>query len=128
MNVWDNHIFLNLLDETGGRGRYSSAYNDFAREAFWDAEKPNKIYVFPEWGFYANFVYLTSNQCMAVRDADIDTNHLQELLDDGNTLIFAAENEQVVEELLGELTYNEAIKKPWLSKEKKQIFISVEIQ
>lgn len=128
INVWDNHIFLNLLDETGGRGRYSSAYNDFAREAFWDAEKPNKIYVFPEWGFYANFVYLTSNQCVAVRDADIDTNHLQELLDDGNTLIFAAENEQVIEELLGELTYREAIKKPWLSKEKKQIFISVEIQ
>lgn len=128
MNLQDNQIFLNLLNETGGRGRFSSAYNDFAGEACLDPEKTDKIYVFPEWGFYANFVYLTSNQCKAIRDADIDISQLQEYLNNGRSLVLVAEKEQAAEELLGELTYDEASKKVWLSKERKEIFVSVEIK
>ncbi len=128
INFRDNQIFLHLLDETGGRGRYSSAYNDFAHEAQADPEKAEKIYVFPQWGFHANFVYLTSNQCKAVRDADIDTARLQEQLDSGYTLVLAAEDEDAINKLLEALTYDESVKKIWFSKEKKQIFLSVEIK
>lgn len=127
INCQNNHIFLDTLEKSGGRGRYSSAYNDFACEAKSDLAKGNKIYVFPEWGFYANFVYLTSNNCKAVRDADLDLKMLQNRLNSGDAIVFAANDDLLIDRLLQELSYNSFAKRTWLSKEGEQVFVSVEI-
>ena len=87
-----------MLEQTEGRGRFSAALDRFAEQAYADPDKANKIYVFPQWGFNANFIYLTDNSCQTVRDADIDYHDLQERLDEGYTLVIAAFDEDVAHE------------------------------
>lgn len=87
-----------MLERTEGRGRFSAALDRFAEQAYADPDKANKIYVFPQWGFNANFIYLTDNSCQTVRDADIDYHDLQERLDEGYTLVIAAFDEDVAHE------------------------------
>ena len=126
-NIYNNQLFIEMLDQTGGRGRYSIAYNEFAYSAYADEHKSDKVYVFPEWGFNANFIYLTSNTCKTVRDADIDVTELQKKLNSGLTVVIAASDENIVQELKKQLNYETEQKVQWTSVEGTQDFISVEI-
>ena len=126
-NIYNNQLFIEMLDQTGGRGRYSIAYNEFAYSAYADEHKSDKVYVFPEWGFNANFIYLTSNTCKTVRDADIDVTELQKKLNSGLTVVIAASDENMVQELKKQLNYETEQKVQWTSVEGTQDFISVEI-
>lgn len=128
INCNNNRIFLDKLAETGGRGRYSSAYNDFAYEAYADTSKENKIYVFPEWGFHANFVYLTANTCTAIRPADVDIDILRAKMEDGYTIVLSASETQTLNDLLEDLSYDECAWNRWQSKEGNEVFFSAEIK
>ena len=103
LNITSDRIFLKKLYQTEGRGKYSSALDQFAEEAYLDMEKDNKIYVFPQWGFNANFIYLTENTCMTIRDEDIDYEALQEKLESGYTLVIAAFDRQEINNIVTEL-------------------------
>lgn len=102
-NVVNDMAIIRLLEQTEGRGRYSAVLDEFAEEAYLDEEKENKIYVFPQWGFYANFVYLTENTCAAVRDADIEYEMLRDRLESGDTIVIAAFDKESIEDVVQNL-------------------------
>lgn len=58
INIAQSNVFFKKLDVTGGVGKYTDAVNIFALNAL---HKQDALYVFPEWGFYMPFDYLTSN-------------------------------------------------------------------
>lgn len=103
VNITTDRALLDMLYQTEGRGMFSSALDWFAEEARSDEEKDNKIYVFPQWGFYANFVYLTENSCKAIRDADIEYGSLQEKLESGYILVIAAFDKKEISDLVENL-------------------------
>lgn len=117
LNISNDMAFLDILNRTEGRGKFSSALDKFAEEACLDEEKDHKIYVFPQWGFNANFIYLTENSCMTVRDADIDYDMLQEKLESGYTLVIAAFDKQEISKITENL---EAGSWEWQEMESKE--------
>lgn len=102
-NIVNDMTILRMLEQTEGRGRYSAALDEFAREAYLDEEKENKVYVFPQWGVYANFVYLTENTCEAVRDTDIEYKMLRDRLESGDTIVIAAFDKESIEDVVENL-------------------------
>lgn len=120
-------LFLEILEKTGGRGAFSSTYNEFAYKAYTDEKKEEKIYVFPEWGFNANFIYLTSNSCKTIRDADIDITEIQQEIDDGYYIVISAVDENLIKNILEQLHYEECETEIWKSMEGEKAFVSVNI-
>lgn len=127
LNITNDMAFLMLLDQTEGRGKFSSSLDKLAEEARWDEEKANKIYVFPQWGFYANFVYLTENSCMAIRDADINYEILQEKLNLGYILVIAAFEKQEIDNIVEKLQFESCEWQEVKSKEGDYVFTCVTI-
>lgn len=117
LNIENDIAFLRVLYRTEGRGNYSSALDLFAKEAYLDQDKENKIYVFPQWGFNANFIYLTGNTCMTIRDEDIEFEMLQERLESGYTLIISAFEKQEIDNIVEKL---EAEMLEWKEVESKE--------
>lgn len=64
-NLMQQTTFHQELARTGGTGKMPEALNTLAEEA--RASPPHVAYLFPEWGFYASFNFLTGNR---VRYAD----------------------------------------------------------
>lgn len=127
-NIYNDRIFINKLVQTEGWWNYNVALNQFAQEAYQDEERDKKIYVFPQWGFMANFIYLTSNQCKVVRDADIDPAKLQQQMDTGYTIVIAAMDETYIDEVIDELEFDGRDVRTWYSKEGNLIFTSVSLE
>lgn len=127
INATNNKLFLEILEKTGGRGKFSSTYNEFAYKAYADEKKENKIYVFPEWGFNANFIYLTSNSCKTIRDADIDITEIQQQIDDGYYIVITAVDENLIKNILEQLHYEEYETEIWKSMEGEKTFVCVNI-
>lgn len=127
INSVNNKLLLEILEKTGGRGKFSSAYNEFACKAYADEKKEKKIYVFPEWGFNANFIYLTSNSCKTIRDADIDITEIQQQIDDGYYIVITAVDENLIKIILEQLHYEEYETEIWKSMEGEKAFICVNI-
>ena len=127
INTVNNKLFLEMLEKTGGRGGFSSAYNELAYKAYADEEKGKKIYVFPEWGFNANFIYLTSNSCKTIRDADININELQQKIDGGYTIVITANDEILIKNILEQLHYEECNTEVWRSMEGEPTFVCVNV-
>lgn len=96
INVVNDAAFVHMLHQTEGRGRFNTALDRFAADAYLDEDKANKIYVFPQWGLQANFIYLTENSCATVRGEDIDCGMLQEKADAGYILVIAAFDKQEI--------------------------------
>ncbi|MGI0068997.1 MAG: hypothetical protein ACREAN_01935, partial [Nitrosopumilaceae archaeon] len=67
INLIQSNIFYRKLDETGGVGKMSDAINLFALDAL---HKQNTLYIFPEWGFYMPFDFLTKNSVPYILQAD----------------------------------------------------------
>lgn len=82
-----------------------------------------KIYAFSEWGFNANFIYLTGNSCQTIRDADIDIEQLQGWLNEGYTIVVAGFNKEKVDSLMDQLRFNWIDEKEWYSFENLYVFI-----
>lgn len=116
-NIVNDTAVLEMVEQTEGRGRYSAALDEFAKEAYLDEEKENKVYVFPQWGFFANFVYLTENTCTAVRDADIKYEMLRDRLESGDTIVIAAFDKESIEDVVKDL---ESVSCEWHDMESKE--------
>lgn len=126
VNGYHDSVFLNYLQETEGCWKYSKMVDTFIETQITEGTD-RSVYVFPEWGFYANFVYLTSNQYEAVRDADIDVNILQGKIDDGCELVIVAWNTDAIDELLSKLQYSADETRAWYSKQGRLLFTSVSL-
>lgn len=124
VNGWHDYRFLRYLRETEGCLKYSKTVDTFIETAMAEGTD-DSVYVFPQWGFYANFVYLTSNRFDAMRDAEIDADVLQAKLDDGCKLVIAAWDQEAIDELLPALEYSDSETHAWYSKQGILVFTSV---
>lgn len=70
-NLFQQASFHEKLLATGGRGRSTDVLTQLAVEARGVPE--NVAYVFPEWGFFTSFCFLTGNRVRYVIDATPDT-------------------------------------------------------
>lgn len=70
---WVNQtLLIQQIKTTGGAGRYSASINFLAEQAKENrANGEKEIYVFPEWGFFCGFNYLTNNQVPLLTHFDI---------------------------------------------------------
>jgi 4-amino-4-deoxy-L-arabinose transferase-like glycosyltransferase len=59
-NVAQQNRFFQRLEQTGGVGMASNASTALAESAL--AERDRAVYLFPEWGFFMPFAFLTGNQ------------------------------------------------------------------
>lgn len=59
-NLWQQAKFHEVLAATGGEGKSSDALTRMAMEA--RGAPANVAYVFPDWGFFTSFCFLTGNQ------------------------------------------------------------------
>lgn len=60
LNCNQQNSFFKLLDHTGGAGKMSNALTLFANEAL--SNPSPTVYLFPEWGFFMPFSFLTANR------------------------------------------------------------------
>lgn len=65
-NLGQQRQFYARLEQTGGVHRASSALTDLADQAL--AEK-QAVYLFPEWGFFMSFAFLTANKVPYILEA-----------------------------------------------------------
>lgn len=70
-NLMQQATFHQELAKTGGTGKMPEALNTLAEEA--QASPPHVAYLFPEWGFYASFNFLTGNRVRYVDNAETHT-------------------------------------------------------
>ena len=62
INIGNKYAIIHQIEKTGGRGYCTHQLNELAYEALdRKTEGIKEIYLFPEWGFYASFSYLTHN-------------------------------------------------------------------
>lgn len=127
INIKNDSVFFKELEKNGGQGSYSTAYNDFAKMAYEDENKDTIIYVFPQWNFYANFVYLTSNSCQAIRNADIQIGNIQDKINSGYIIVIVGTDQNVISDISTQLHYKESKQKSWKSLEGDEVFVSLEI-
>lgn len=81
----DRYRIIDEISVTGGSKPYTCQTNKLAKEALENLRNGKKeIYLFPEWGFMAEFNYLTNNNVAFSTDAS--DGHMRELLDDGYNL------------------------------------------
>lgn len=70
-NLVQQATFHEELARTGGTGKMPEALNTLAEEA--RTSSPQVAYVFPEWGFYTSFSFLTGNRVRYVDNAEART-------------------------------------------------------
>ncbi|MCD6048170.1 MAG: glycosyl transferase family protein [Gammaproteobacteria bacterium] len=76
LNLVQQQCFFTYLNATGGVKKYSNALNLMAEEAI--GAKENALYIFPEWGFMAPFVFLTHNRVAYDLNLDQQAKHALE--------------------------------------------------
>lgn len=59
-NLWQQNAFFTRLEQTGGVGKASNALTTLAEGAL--SSQRDAFYVFPEWGFFMSFAFLTKNE------------------------------------------------------------------
>ncbi len=92
-------INSNLLDTNikivGGVDKYSSEINQLSKEALEENKMGEKVvYVFPEWGLYCGFNYLTMNQIPVL--LEVDKQSLKNYLIEGYTIKLCTWEEQKI--------------------------------
>jgi hypothetical protein len=82
------HKFFSRLAETGGTGKFTDALSLLADRAI---RSPNTaVYVFPEWGFYMSFTFLTGNRIPY--ELSCDTTRVKEAIASGKMVVVSAWN------------------------------------
>jgi hypothetical protein len=84
-NVAQQRRFFRRLAECGGRGYWSDATTSLAERALHDPAKP--LYVFPEWGFFMPFAFLTANRVPYA--LELDAPPVRQALAEGREVIVA---------------------------------------
>lgn len=124
LNIYNDRVFLDYLTKTEGRWKYSKTVDTFILQSMTE-NIGEYVYVFPEWGFNANFIYLTSNQYETIRDADINADILQQKIDDGCKIVIVAWHMDAIDELVSQLNCSIDETLTWYSKEGETLFTSV---
>lgn len=127
LNICNDWNFVQYLTKTEGRGKYSKTVDEFIYEAMKLPSNNQYVYVFPEWGFSANFIYLTSNQYEVIRHADVDLELLQKKIDEGYKVVIAAWNKEEIDNLISQMDCCVDSEDKWYSKEEMLLFTSVEL-
>lgn len=99
LNLYQQDRFFDQLQITGGIGKMSNAQSRFIEEAL--ASPANTVYLFPEWGFFMPFAFLTGNQKPYELDVSVET--LRKHHQQSNTLhlaFWSANDEVKYRELL----------------------------
>ena len=106
---------LNLTG--GGTGPYTDAVTEFCLEANSEGNKKNIVFVFPEWGFYAPFIYLTSNTCKAIRGDDVNIEVLQEYINEGKALKVVSWDNNKIDDVCDDINNAVSYEKVWHSRD-----------
>lgn len=85
LNIYQQTIFFRQLEATGGTGKMSNAQTRLVEDAL--ASSANTVYLFPEWGFFMPFAFLTGNT--KPYELDVSAATLQRHLQRGNTVRIA---------------------------------------
>jgi len=85
MNIYQQSIFFRQLEATGGSGKMSNAQTRLVEDAF--ASPENTVYLFPEWGFFMPFAFLTGNT--KPYELDVSSATLQRHLQQRHTVRIA---------------------------------------
>jgi putative flippase GtrA len=85
LNIYQQTIFFRHLEATGGSGKMSNAQTRLVEDAL--ASSANTVYLFPEWGFFMPFAFLTGNT--KPYELDVSAATLQRHLQQGNTVRIA---------------------------------------
>lgn len=72
-NLHQQNDFFHRIEQTGGVGKMSNAINRMAEDA--RASPLHVVYIFPEWGFFMPFSFLTAN--LRPYEVDISSATLQ---------------------------------------------------
>jgi hypothetical protein len=82
LNIYQQTTFFRQLEATGGTGKMSNAQARLVEDAL--ASSANTVYLFPEWGFFMPFAFLTGNT--KPYELDVSAATLQKHLQQGNTV------------------------------------------
>lgn len=130
--IWFAIIVINLLGlratdtellATHGRGLFSDAINRLASDAIAKEKSGKQFYIFPDWGLYLPFHYLTDGK---IRHAvEIDTAKMRKALCGGQPVSVALISGDVAtrfRELAAALPWNAPVLVPYLSYENQPVF------
>lgn len=123
-SIINTNLLQKNLEFTGGRYLYSETINTLAKDALSERGNGKKnVYVFPEWGFWCGFDYLTVNQIPYMLSIDINT--LKSYLDKGYGFRLCTWDNESVEQyinLLGNADICDVSTDTMLSRDGKVIF------
>lgn len=92
INIVNSNLLNTNVKIVGGNNKYSSAINQLSTEALEHKMAGEKtVYIFPEWGLYSGFNYLTLNQIPVL--LSVNTSNLNRYLKDGYTYKLCAWDE-----------------------------------
>lgn len=117
LNIINTIQLEDALNLTGGVGPYTDAVIEFCLEANSEGNKNNIVFVFPEWGFYAPFIYLTSNTCKAIRGDDVNIEVLKEYLNEGKELKIVSWNSNRIDDVCKDFSNEVSYEKVWCSRD-----------
>ncbi len=122
--LWQNDFFR-TLNKTGGSRLFSNNLTLFAEEAKNETGKP--LFLFPEWGFYMPFCFLTENLIPFEHTSQINFVRVNEESLDCVRLAFWNENDEAKyrEILYSQGVINLAIKK-YFSRDQRLVFCVLE--
>ncbi len=75
VNINQQARFFDELELTGGKGKWSDSINRLASDAV--LHSPKLTHLFPEWGFYMSFAFLTANKVPFT--TDLSSENLRQL-------------------------------------------------
>lgn len=93
----DSTRILQEIRVTGGNGRFTSQLTQLAYDALENAEQGEKeLYLFPDWGFFTGFDYLTRNSIPFQGNLDEEVSGSY-FADGGNLVLCCWEKEDVAQ-------------------------------
>lgn len=85
VSVINSNLLNTNMKLVGGVDKYSSEINQISKEALEDYMMGKKVvYVFPEWGLFCGFNYLTMNQIPVL--LKVDKQGLKDYVEEGYTI------------------------------------------
>ena len=131
LNFVNCGLLANDITRTGGVGFFSNQTTELAKEALEQRSNgTNIMYVFPTWGFYTEFMYLTGNTVPFRQDINEFNMYLDNYIDEGFTkfvvAFFDSENADIYMNAFDE--YQENVNtRYWYSKDGQLAFTTFEL-
>jgi putative flippase GtrA len=92
LNLHQQDRFFDQLEATGGVGKMSNAQARLVEDAL--AAPAQTVYLFPEWGFFMPFAFLTGNHKPYELDVSVETLHKHQRLGNVVRVAFWSANDE----------------------------------